>query len=282
MQILLVLIGLALLYLALSSPRLRRKGFCAPALLAHRGLFDNGNGVPENSLPAFQAACEGGYAIELDVHLTADGQLIVFHDEGLMRACSAAGDPRRMTLDALRQLRLFGTGERIPTLDEVLDLVDGRAPLLIELKTTARYRELTIAAMQRLRRYQGPYLFESFNPLMLHVLRRRDPMIPRGQLVTRHSGESLAWRAAGFVLGTLMTNCLSRPDFIAYDAGMDNSFTIWVQRRLFRTPLCAWTVRSPEQYERLRDRAQMIIFEGFLPADPKSRSSGSREETSTP
>ena len=104
---------------------------------AHRGLYDNLWGVPENSLPAFQAAVDKGYGIELDVHLTADNELVVHHDDTLYRMCHVERDIKDMTLKEIRQYTLLATDEKIPTLQEVLDLVDGKVPLLIELKTEA-------------------------------------------------------------------------------------------------------------------------------------------------
>lgn len=272
MQIVLVVVILLLLYLSLVSPRARRRKFKAPALLAHRGLHDNENGAPENSLAAFEAAARAGYGIELDVQLTADDRLVVFHDDQLNRVCGRDGNVQQMTLAELTGLALLGTDQKIPTLDEVLALVDGRVPLLIELKSCARVGLLARLTAERLRKYRGEYMIESFNPLALRALKRGDPTVVRGQLV-QHFDPALKYAPYPMMLALsgLLLNCLSRPDFIAYDQRMDAGFTLWVQRHLFQTPLCVWTVRSQADYERLRSRAEMIIFEGFLPADPTAK-----------
>jgi|GEM_PF-21394 len=166
---------------------------------AHRGLFDNERGVPENSMAAFERAVAAGYAIELDVRMTADRQLVVFHDSNTRRMCGPKLKISRSTLPELRNLTLLGTGERIPRLVDVLDRVAGRVPLLIELKgpvfctgrQKAQWEEehwlggtgipeaLLVRALEK---YRGPLAIESFNPLTLLWLQHNAPDIPRGLL----------------------------------------------------------------------------------------------------
>lgn len=274
MQAVLAVVVLALLYLCLVSPNPRKRKFEAPGLFAHRGL--HGHGAPENSLAAFCAAAEHGYGIELDVQLTGDDHLIVFHDDTLPRICGREGNVQQMTLKELRACRLLDTELGIPTLDEVLDLIDGRVPLLIELKNCARVRELAELCMSRLRAYKGAYLIESFSPLALWALRRGHPTAIRGQLVSkldiRHRYAPLA---VMFALSHLLLNILSRPDFIAYDRRMLGGFALFVQRNLFRVPLAVWTVKCEADYQRLKGQAQMVIFEGFMP----DRSAGPARST---
>ena len=218
--ILLALLAVLALYIFLTAPRrgareaLRDRG-CR--LYAHRGL--HAAGVPENSLPAFEAACRAGYGIELDVQMTADGALVVFHDDDLLRVCGEAGIVQALTLAQLKTRRLAGGEERIPTLDEVLALVDGRAPLLVEIKNSRRIGALTRAVAARLDAYAGPYVLESFTPLALHILRRERPQAPRGQLVAAFSSGGVALPLR-LLLSNLLLNCLSRPDFIAFDLKM--------------------------------------------------------------
>lgn len=268
MRILLVPVLLALLYLTLTAPRLRKKPFTAPPLLAHRGLHNLKQNIPENSLAAFDAAAQAGYGIELDVQLTADGQLAVFHDDNLTRLCGHDGLVRETPLSELSALPILSTSQTIPTLGQALQQINGQVPLLIELKTNSKsFRDISDLAAQTMRAlesYKGAYLVESFNPLALWALRRLNPMIIRGQLV-RQSGGGLRQRLAALPLSALLCNFISRPDFIAYDQRMDSSFSIQVQRRLFRTPLAVWTVKSDADCRRLKNRAEMIIFEGFRP-----------------
>jgi len=154
-----ILLILLALYLFLIAPNLFHRKLCAKQLTshayAHRGLYDNARGVPENSLPAFERAVRAGYGIELDVRETRDHVLVVHHDETLERSC---GDKRRVCdvpLAELQQLELFKTGEHIPTFDEVLSLVNGQVPLIVELKTDFYNHALPQAVHQRLSQYSG-------------------------------------------------------------------------------------------------------------------------------
>lgn len=163
------LAALILLYLLLIFPRpgakKKHRAFLGQ-IYAHRGVFDN-ESVPENSLSAFRGAIRLGVGMEFDIHRTADGEVVVFHDATLQRMC---GDPRRitdLTLDELRTLSLLETGEKIPTLKEVLDLVGDRVPLVVELKGENTDTSLCGAAMPILENYGGRYCVESFNPLLV-------------------------------------------------------------------------------------------------------------------
>ena len=153
--------------------------------VAHRGLHAAGKGVPENSLPAFRAAAEAGYAIELDVHRAADGTLVVFHDHDLRRMTGARGTVERMDFRSLRRLRLGGTACTIPLLREVLECVGGRVPLLIELKNGGLPGALERTLVRELAGYRGPVILESFNPLTVWWLRRNAPHLVCGQLACR-------------------------------------------------------------------------------------------------
>ena len=132
---------------------------------AHRGLWDAQS--PENSLAAFKKAVDAGYGIEFDIHKTRDGHVVVFHDDTLVRMCGVEGKIEDKTLAELRELRLKGTDQQIPTLQEMLALVDGRVPLLVELKGAALDTSLCPVANEILSQYKGDYMIESFNPLLV-------------------------------------------------------------------------------------------------------------------
>ncbi len=131
---------------------------------AHRGLHTEDGTVPENSLSAFRAAAEAGYAVEMDVHLTADDQLVVFHDDTLERMCGVPGVIDDFTLAELRALRLGDTDCVIPTFAEALEALGGRVPLLLEVKRGHNNRRLCALTLAALRTYGGPYCVESFDP----------------------------------------------------------------------------------------------------------------------
>lgn len=265
----LILLVLAALLLFLTCPTLDRKRMepWRGLWFAHRGLHDAPRGVVENTLPAFRAAVDAGYGMELDVQLTKDGQLVVFHDDDLVRL---AGDARKVcqcTLEELRAVPLCGVeGARIPTFAELLAAVDGRTPLLVELKHCCDDRRLCRDVMAMLDTYRGPYIVESFNPLIVGWFRRNAPHVVRGQLVgpmRDYVAESN--QVGAFVMSGLLANFIGRPDFVAYDATALRFFSPCFQRFAFRTPMAAWTVRTPELEALIRKRGEIGIFEEIRP-----------------
>lgn len=258
--ILLILIAVTIFIFAPSRRRRPMHRWRGTAF-AHRGL--HGDGACENTLAAFEAACRAGLGIELDVQLSRDGAVVVFHDDDLLRL---TGDNRRLDAVELEELRGMNLpGGRIPTLEEVLQLVDGQVPLLVELKTGPRNAELCQKTYAQLRAYRGKYLIESFNPLILCWFRRHARGVLRGQLVTEMKGYMPGFgRAVAWLLASLGLNCLARPDFVAYDADAD--FPVpHIQRTLFRTPMACWTIRTPERFDEAIQAGEMPIFEGFVP-----------------
>lgn len=247
--------------------RLRRMPLLVQYRYAHRGLHDLAAGIPENSLPAFRRAAELGYGAELDVHLTRDGRLAVIHDSNLKRLCGVEGTVEELDAQALAQLRLCRTRERIPFLEEVLPLFAGGPPLLIEMKTRRNAAALVDALTAALADYQGDYCVESFDPWALYVLRLRNPGCIRGQL-SKHFGRDGGVNAAGgFFLQNLCFNWLSKPDFIAYRLEDRNAWALRLCRRFYRVQEFSWTVTTPQQQRLLEEAGSVIIFEGFLPTD---------------
>jgi glycerophosphoryl diester phosphodiesterase len=231
---------------------------------AHRGLHDIKRGLVENTLPAFAAARDAGFGMELDIRFSKDMQLVVFHDDDLLRLAGDARRVRQLTLEELKAIPLAGIDSaRIPTLREVLDLVDGKTPLLIELKSGPDNARLCQALMDMLADYRGEYIVESFNPLIVAWFRFHAPQVVRGQLV----GPLRIYRPtvngiAAFFMAGLMANFVSRPDFVAYDANALRFFSPHLQRFLFRTPMAAWTVRDPALAALIQKRGEISIFEG--------------------
>jgi len=231
---------------------------------AHRGLHDLENGVVENTLPAFIAARDAGFGMELDIRFSKDLQVVVFHDDDLLRLAGDARKVRQLTLAELKALPLAGREDaRIPTLREVLDAVGGRTPLLIELKSGPGNDRLCRALLEHLRDYPGEAIVESFNPLIVAWFRFHAPHMVRGQLVgPLQSYRPVVNGIAGFFMAGLLANCLSRPDFVAYDANALRFFSPHFQRFMFRTPMAAWTVRDPALAALVEKRGEMSIFEG--------------------
>ncbi len=214
---------------------------------AHRGLHDIRKGVPENSLLAFRLARDQGFGIELDVHLSKDGKLVVEHDNTLRRTCGSDLTIEKSDWSTLSALRLEGTEEKLPLLEEVFALIDGKVPLLIELKAVdGNWNALSAALAKALVGYHGPYCIESFEPRVLFWFRRYAKEIARGQLAGNVRKEGNVSPFINFVLKNLLINALSRPDFIAYQWSDHQNPSFRLCRAVFRPPIFFWTVRSVE------------------------------------
>ncbi len=269
-----ILPAAAALYLFLIAPgrHARRRGNALPRVpYAHRGL--HGGGVPENSLTAFRLAAEKGYGIELDVHLTRDGELAVMHDATLKRMCGVDQRIADLTAREVRRMTLLGSREKVPLLRDVLGIIGPFAPpLIVEMKSDgASWRALPQKLLQAMEEYPGFWCAESFDPRMLRWMKRHAPQVVRGQLAfdPRRAGEKR--RGIHYILGAhLLMNALSRPDFVAYRHDTDGNFSFRVMRRLFHPPLAAWTVQCPEDFEKLREHYDVQIFEGFEPYIPRN------------
>ena len=228
---------------------------------AHRGLYKKDQSVPENSIPAFRAAAEEGYGIELDVQLSKDGEVVVFHDDDLKRGCGIDAPVCSKTLEELRELPLFGTAERIPLFTDVLAAVGGRVPLIVELKSAGvKNTELAQKTAKILAAYDGPYCVESFDPRIVRYFRKFLPWIVRGQLANpaQHYGKSVAPLAAKALAGGF-ANFLGRPQFIAYEVG-ELPPTVKAAHFL-GAAIVRWTVHKEAE----ADGADLYIFEHFLP-----------------
>lgn len=231
------------------------------ANIAHRGLHRADRSVPENSLAAFRDAAENGYAIELDVHLTADDRVVVFHDDSLRRVCGVEQDIEALTWRELRDLRLDGTGEHIPLLSDVLAEVRGRVPIVVELKTSPRRRELCERTWELLRAYNGDYCIESFDPRIVRWWRLNAPGVLRGQLsCTREQFGESATPVQAFFLSRLLCNFLGRPQFIAYGLDGRKPLLVRLVEKMGAMRFC-WT--SHDWKNEVSNDA--VIFEFYRP-----------------
>lgn len=258
----LVLLLIALYLFFLLRPRTKRPQ--DPALLcdyAHRGL--HGDGIPENSLAAFARACEAGVGIELDVQLSRDGIVMVFHDYTLVRMTGR--EEKLCNLDAaeLRTLTLADSTETVPTLEEVLALVNGRVPILVELKGESTDASLCSRVAAILKDYRGAYCLESFNPLLIGSMKKYLPQAFRGLLYTNVCREKKSRSLLNIALTCMALNFLAKPNFIAYNQQDRNALPVRLATKLFRAPRFVWTVRSSEQLDAARAHGECPIFEGI-------------------
>lgn len=254
------------MYLAAITPRLLHRPKPMPRVYyAHRGLHDNAGDAPENTLAAFGRAVEKGYGIELDVQLTKDGRVVVAHDFNLKRICGVDRDIDMLTYEELKKYPVFGSQETIPLFSEVLKLVNGQVPLIVELKYKNTRSLICEKADALLTRYQGVYCVESFHPAAVFWYRLNRPEVCRGQLSGNFQKHDRQYTPVHYVMRHLLTNFLTKPDFIAYDCRDMRAVSKNLCRNLFGCPSVAWTVKSAEQLEECREYYDYFIFEGFLP-----------------
>ena len=238
--------------------------------IAHRGFHDNASFNPENTMPAFEKAVEKEYGIELDVQLTKDKIPVVVHDYDLKRVAGTARRIEDCTFEELKNYPLFRSGQTIPALQDVLRMVAGRVPLIIELKVERKFRETCEAVAKLLDYYHGTYCIESFSPLALWWFKHHRPEVVRGQLATNHRREGL--KTPWYIEG-ILTNCLlngfCKPDFIAYNCRFTKTFPVTVLRKFYRCKMAAWTIRSQKELEKHKKYFDVFIFDSFSPEEDK-------------
>ena len=235
---------------------------------AHRGLHNKEKGIPENSLAAFRAAVEHGYGAELDVHLLKDGSLAVIHDSALKRTTGAEGRVEDLTEQELKNYRLEGTDETIPSFREVLEVFAGKTPLIVELKSVdGNHAALCQAACDAMEGYEGLWCMESFDPRCVNWLRKHRPEIIRGQLSENFLKTN---KTMPFLLRFLLTHNMSHiftaPDFIAYRFDHRNhTLGNYFSRKVWGMLGVSWTIRSKKDYDAALRDGWIPIFENFEP-----------------
>lgn len=230
---------------------------------AHRGLHNAERA--ENSMSAFRAAIDAGFGIELDVRLSSDGVLVVHHDDSLERVARHEGLVKDYTAEELSKMKLLDTDDGIPTFAEVLRLVDGKVPLLVEIKEDAGVNAVSEKTAELLAEYKGDYIVESFNPLSLSTVAKKLPSATRGILSHRYYAYDKYRKPLYFLLQALLLNRVCRPAFIAYDHHHADSFSLRFARHLGAVTF-AWTVRSEDEEITARENGfDSVIFENYIP-----------------
>ena len=229
---------------------------------AHRGLHDNRQGVPENSLAAFRAATEKGYGVELDVQLSSDGQVVVFHDGAVHRMCGVEGKVADFSLSELQQMRLLDTEETIPLFTDVLDVLrEGAGPLIVELKAGDRNDELCQKTLDILQDYPRIFCIESFDPNIVLWFCKHAPEVFRGQLSQPQEdyGTTVAPMTAR-LLAECGYSTMNQPDFIAYKIGPRPECVLRMRKK--GVLLIGWTSHDAEKDAKDNDG---VIFESCTP-----------------
>lgn len=261
-----ILLFLVIIFLICPSTRKHpdREILCG-SFIAHRGLHNKKEGIPENSLSAFVSAAENGFIIENDIHLTADGEVVVFHDDNLKRMCGVDRRISQLTLSEIKQYNLLNTRQKIPTLKECLDEVGGKVPLLIEFKSTnLKCKDLCVAADKILSSYSGKYFIQSFNPFVLNWYKKNRSEVCRGQLAAGFYTDKLHLK----LIGALMLNFLAKPDFVAYDIINSGNIFRKLNTLLGALPV-GWCFKSNTELMRYKKHYKAYIFENFIPQNKK-------------
>lgn len=245
-------------------------GWLVARPIAHRGLHDLAAGVIENSPSAAQAAIAGGFGIECDVQLTADGEAVVFHDFVLDRLTGESGAVVDRKAEALSAITLKGSGDRIPTLSAFLDLIGGRVPVVIEIKSrfdgdlALTRRTVEVVAGYR----DHPIVIKSFDPAIVTALREIAPEIPRGIVAMNaydYGDYDKLSPERKHALANLLHFTESRPHFLSWKVADLESAAPYLCRNVLGMPLMSWTVRTPEERQRAAAFADQMVFEGFRP-----------------
>jgi glycerophosphoryl diester phosphodiesterase len=235
--------------------------------IAHRGL--HGEGAVESTATAFAAAIAAVYAIETDLQVTADGEAVVHHDAALGRLTEGSGRLAAMTAAELKRVRFKDTADRIITFGELLDLVAGRATLVVELKSLGDGDDrLPRRAAAVLAGYAGPAALMSFDPFQIAVVREAGPGLTRGLIAERareRAGASFAARCRR-TASYLANLARSRPQFLAYSvADLPAALPPLLARYVLRQPVLTWTVRTEADRAKAAKWADQVIFEGWRP-----------------
>ena len=230
--------------------------------IAHRGLHDDKKHI-ENSLSSFEEAIKYGYGIELDVRLTKDNQVVVFHDHHLQRICGENKTIEQTLLKQLASYHLKNTKEMIPTLNKVLNLVSGKVPLLIELKTHKNAKKLSKAVHNLLENYDGDYAIQSYNPSVLRWYRKHSPHVLRGQIAQKNKRNEKNIFIRLFT-NYFLLNIFPTPNFINYRL---QDLPLKKLDMLYKKgcPIISFTAKSQEQLDFVKRHYDNAVFEGFQP-----------------
>lgn len=262
--ILLILLILIFCYLFFISPRMIHGADRTPFMkvhYAHRGLFDNTSDAPENSLLAFQRAVDAGYGMELDVQLSKDNRLVIFHDASLERMCGVKGNVWDYTLEELQKLTLANSEQTIPTLEEFLKVVDGKVPFILEYKLDRPQTRVCELGNELLKNYKGAYCIESFHPLAVLWYRKHRPDVLRGQLSEEFFREKKNKGKPLLTLASfLLLNFVGRPDFIAYNHLHAGNISRRICK-LMGALSVTYTIKSIDEFERNQKNFDLFIFD---------------------
>lgn len=239
-------------------------------LIAHRGFHSNNEYIYENSLSAIKKALDYNYAIEMDIQLTLDDELVVFHDRTFKRLC---GDDRYVSKTSYKDIQKIyfkNTLEHPPLFKDVLKTVSGKKPLLIELKSFKNYKNLVDITIKELNDYTGLFALFSFDFRIVNYLKKKYPHIYRGQITSYFNDDKMNF-ILKFIMKTMIFNAFSKPHFISYDAKyLPNKYA---NKCLDKNMIViSYTARNQEVFNKVREKYHNIVFEDFHPNIEKIKS----------
>jgi len=228
--------------------------------IAHRGLHDGD--IPENSMAAFEAAVAACYPIEIDVQLTKDKVPVVFHDDILTRMTGLKKRVTHVKFDRLMKLSLGRTNMKIPTLREFLDFIDGRVPLLVEVKKNRGSKGIEQIVMDMLKEYQGEFAIQSFNPIAIRKVRKLAPDVYCGLLSSKLSDMRMFFLSKAAVKNARLF-FIAKPDFVSFEISSFPNDRVARFREEQQLPIIGWTIRTKDDIERACTYCDGIIFENL-------------------
>ena len=231
--------------------------------IVHRGFHDGSSDCPENSMASFDRAIKEGFAIELDIRMLKDNKIIVFHDDNFKRMVGYNKNVSYCKYRAVKKLKLMDGKERVPLLGDVLEQVNGKVPLLIDIKNDGVVGDIERYTYELLKNYKGEFAIQSFNPYTVGWYRSRDKNIVRGQLSGTFKDSNMAMYKK-FILKNLLLNRISKPHFINYEIKGLNRPLIKLLK-LSSKAVLGWTSKNRDEFHTLRQRGINTVFEGFDP-----------------
>ena len=233
-------------------------------LIAHRGFYKKNGAIPENSMAAFKRALDHGYAIECDIQLTKDHEVVVFHDENLKRLTGLNQPIHQVTYEQIKTLNLLLSNEKIPLLRDVLNLVKGKVPLLIELKPFGPVKKLCTSTMALMKDYQGKYAVFSFHPGAVLWFKKYHPHVIRGQISSFFDDDTHVRQPLKFLMKRLFFNHFTKPDFISYDIHNLPNKHVDKQKKKGIT-IMSYAARSQAELDFVKSYYDNVVFEYFTP-----------------
>lgn len=257
------ILTLIIIFLYLIKPNLKRKEEVEKFekyYYAHRGYFNNIS-IIENTILAFENAIKNNFGIELDVTMTKDNYLIVFHDNNLKRMCGIDKLISECTLKEINQYSLLKTNQKIPLFEDVLKVINGRVPIIVEIKPEGNYIKTSQITHELLKNYNGLYCIESFNPLIISFFKKNYPNIIRGKLSTKFNNSPYI---RNFILTNLLLNFMAKPDFIAYEYKHSNNLSLKIIQYLYKGKTVTYTIQNKKELSNA-SQYDIVIFDSFNP-----------------